>query len=139
MSGRVRAEISKSNPYWIPKHRLYELKHFCLQYPEWQKAYNALLGVSGRAFSTDPIKKTIRFSSPTERTGMLRAYYSRNMELVRTAAERTDPTLSEYIFLGVTEGWSYDILKARFNMPCGKDTYYDAYRRFFWILSKERD
>ena len=88
MSGRVRAEISKSNPYWIPKHRLYELKHFCLQYPEWQKAYNALLGVSGRAFSTDPIKKSIRFSSPTERTGMLRAYYSRNMELVRTAAER---------------------------------------------------
>ena len=39
MSTVIRPEISKKNLYWIPKHRYYELKHFCLQYPEWKKNY----------------------------------------------------------------------------------------------------
>ena len=41
----ARSEISKKNPYWIPKHRYFELKHFCLQYPDWKNEYAALLGV----------------------------------------------------------------------------------------------
>ena len=45
----------------------------------------------------------------------------------------------EYILKGVTEGWSYDILKARSNIPCCKDVYYNLYRRFFWLLNKARD
>ena len=32
-----RPELSKKSPYWIDKHRYYELKHFCLQYPLWKK------------------------------------------------------------------------------------------------------
>ena len=39
----------------------------------------------------------------------------------------------------LTEGWSYDILKARLNIPCCKDVYYNLYRRFFWLLNKVRD
>ena len=38
----------------------------------------------------------------------------------------------------VTEGISYDHLKARLNIPCCKDVYYELYRRFFWILSQVR-
>ena len=49
------------------------------------------------------------------------------------------PELAEYILKGVTEGWSYDILKARMNIPCCKDVYYTAYRRFFWLLNKARE
>lgn len=51
----------------------------------------------------------------------------------------TDAELSSYILKGVTEGWSYDILKARLNIPCCKDVYYNLYRRFFWLLNKARD
>ena len=39
MATVIRAEISEKNKYWIDKHRHYELKHFCLQYPSWKKAY----------------------------------------------------------------------------------------------------
>ena len=46
MATEIRPELSEKNPYWIGKHRYYELKHFCLQYPIWKKAYNALLGLS---------------------------------------------------------------------------------------------
>ena len=48
MSVKVRSELSKKNKYWIERHRYYELKHFCLQYPIWKKAYAALDGFSKR-------------------------------------------------------------------------------------------
>lgn len=34
----AHVELSEKNPYYISKHRYYELKHFCLQYPEWKDA-----------------------------------------------------------------------------------------------------
>lgn len=51
MATTIRAELSEKNPYWIEKHRYYELKHFCLQYPIWKKIYRSLDGLSGH--STD--------------------------------------------------------------------------------------
>lgn len=32
MTTKIRADISRKNPYWLERHRYYELKHFCLQY-----------------------------------------------------------------------------------------------------------
>ena len=48
MGTTIRPELSEKNPYWIEKHRYYELKHFCLQYPIWKKAYLALNGLAKR-------------------------------------------------------------------------------------------
>ena len=48
MGTTIRPELSEKNPYWIERHRYYELKHFCLQYPIWKKAYAALDGLSRR-------------------------------------------------------------------------------------------
>ena len=42
MATKIRAKLSEKNKYWIDKHRYYELKHFCLQYQMWKKAYKAL-------------------------------------------------------------------------------------------------
>lgn len=41
MATVLRPELSPKNKYHIDKHRYYELKHFCLQYPEWKKSYSA--------------------------------------------------------------------------------------------------
>ena len=43
MGTNIRPEISERNPYWISKHRYYELKHFCLQYNGWASAYKLSL------------------------------------------------------------------------------------------------
>ena len=40
---RTRPELSKKNKYYISKHRYYELKHFCLQYPEWVEKYKSAI------------------------------------------------------------------------------------------------
>lgn len=138
MATTIRAELSEKNPYWIEKHRYYELKHFCLQYPIWKKIYGSLDGLSGHStcFTTMIVSSTL--GDPTAKIGMAKAYYSDRMKMLEQTASRTDESLGIYILNGVTEGWSYDILKARLGIPCCKDTYYELYRRFFWLLSKER-
>lgn len=57
----------------------------------------------------------------------------------KDASMATDKELSSYILKAVTEGYSYFNLKARLEIPCSKDIYYELYRRFFWLLSNTRN
>ena len=139
MGNVIRAEVSEKNPYWLEKHRHYELKHFCLQYPIWKSACNSLTGLSCKPQDLAVFGKTRKTSNPTERIAILKNYYSTRMGMIEEAAQKTDQDLAEYIIKGVTEGWSYDILKVKMGIPCCKDVYYTAYRKFFWILNKIRD
>ena len=58
----------------------------------------------------------------------------------RTAIE-TDPYLYlyNYIVKGVTEGKSYTYLKTKLGIPCGRDMYYERYRKFFLLLNESRE
>lgn len=92
MATEIRPELSEKNPYWIGKHRYYELKHFCLQYPIWKKAYNALLGLSSRPNDLDIFVKSGQVhSDPTARCAESRVSlpngwnWSSKLPLVRTA------------------------------------------------------
>lgn len=138
MGTTIRPELSKKNPYWIEKHRYYELKHFCLQYPIWKQAYNSLCGLYGRVSDFAFSSNKYNASSPTERIAIARGFYSDRMDMVEKTAKEADCTLSEYIVIGVTENMSYDLLRVNYDIPCCKDVYYDRYRRFFWLLNKAR-
>ncbi len=137
MPTTIRPELSEKNQYWIERHRYYELKHFCLQYPIWKKAYLALDGMSRRPVSQVTFRGKVH-SDPTAQCAEARAAYMTRMEIVEQTAIATDSELSSYILKGVTEGLSYDSLKMQFGIPCCKDTYYNLYRRFFWLLSEAR-
>ncbi len=138
MGTNTRPELSEKNKYWIEKHRYYELKHFCLQYPIWRKARNALTSLSQRSIET-VFTKTNVISDPTEKCAEARIYYTDRMKMVETAAYEASPEFSDYILKAVTEGLSYDSLRVRAGIPCCKEIYYELYRRFFWILSKIRN
>lgn len=138
MSTTIRPTLSEKNPYWIEKHRYYELKHFCLQYPIWKKAYHALDGLSKKPVDLAVFSPNGQHGDPTAKCALAKAFYSARMDMVNETAKNSDEELSGYILSGVTEGLSYDILKTRFDIPCCRDTYYDRYRRFFWLLNKER-
>lgn len=58
--------------------------------------------------------------------------------MVKQAAIDADPDLYPYILKAVTEELSFTYLKTKPNIPCGKDMYYDRFRRFFWLLDKLR-
>lgn len=139
MSTVLRPELSQKNKYYLERHRYYELKHFCLQYPIWKKAYSALDGFNSRSGDLIAVSQNSDISDPTARCAEARAFYSERMRMVEDAAKEADPILGSYILSGVTEGLSYDHLNARQPVPCCKDTYYELYRRFFWLLSKVRN
>lgn len=139
MSTIIRPELSEKNPYWIGKHRYYELKHFCLQYPSWKKSYLGLNGLKSREVDLASYVKGSRLSDPTMKLAESLLYFSERIKMVDDAAMKTDTELCDYILRGVTEGLSYTCLRTKYNIPCSRDVYYDAYRRFFWILSKSRE
>lgn len=134
----IRAKISEKNKYYIDKHRYYELKHFCLQYAEWKRAYasccEALVFTSKfESFQSDSMPSDL-----TAKYAIKRAQYAERIKMVEDAAREADEFLYPYILKAVTEGLSYTYLKARLDIPCGKDMYYDRYRRFFWLLNEMR-
>lgn len=135
----IRAKISKKNKYWIDKHRYYELKHFCLQYKEWEKAYIACGDYILPKTYMEESRKTNTINDVTSKCAVEMAYYAKHMEMVEKAAMEAEPELYHYLLKAVTEGLSYTYLKTKLDIPCSRDMYYDRYRKFFWILSNSRD
>lgn len=139
MSTVIRPEISEKNKYYIDKHRYYELKHFCMQYNEWKKAYascneSIIFASKFEKESTSNIPSDI-----TAKYAIKRAYYASRIKIVEKAAMEADEFLYPYILKAVSEGLSYTHLKAKLDIPCGRDMYYDRYRKFFWLLSEARE
>ena len=75
----------------------------------------------------------------TAKYAIRKAYYSEKINMSEKAAMEADEDLYIYILKAVTEGLSYTYLKTRLEIPCGRDMYYDRYRKFFWLLSEARD
>ena len=138
MSTVLRAELSQKNKYYIDKHRYYELKHFCMQYSEWKKLYEELEDVSIPLSLMDKMPTSNLPGDPTVKRALLKFFYSERIKLIEKTAMEADPYLYAYLLKGITEEKSYTYLKTKLGMPCGKDMYYDRYRRFFWLLDQSR-
>ena len=138
MATTIRAEVSLNNKYYIDKHRHYELKHFCLQYPMWKKAYDSFNDSSMPLSMIENVPTSNLPGDPTAKRALMKARYAEKMSLIEKAAFEADQYLHNYILKAVTENLSYNYLKSRLEIPCSRDMYYDRYRRFFWILSETR-
>lgn len=138
MATVLRAELSQKNKYYIDKHRYYELKHFCMQYPEWKKLYEELEDVTIPLSLMDKMPTSNLPGDPTAKRALIKFFYSERIKLIEKTAMEADPYLYAYLLKGITEEKSYTYLKTKLGMPCGKDMYYDRYRRFFWLLDQSR-
>lgn len=139
MATTIRPEVSKKNPYYINRDRYYELKHFCRQYPIWKKAYNSLDGLSRRPADLELFSTPGKTSDPTAQCAEAREFYLKRMEMVERCAHDADPELCAYIMSYATKGDGYGVLKMRDHIPCCKDVFYEAARKFFWLLDQVRD
>ncbi|GHU53202.1 hypothetical protein FACS1894132_04710 [Clostridia bacterium] len=139
MGTTIQPQLSAKNKYWIERHRYYELKHFCLQYPLWKKAYSEIDGFSKDSASVIKVAKMGTIHNPTEKYAEEKIVYLDKIWLIEKVAFDTDSELHNYILKAVTEGLSYDYLKSKLEIPCCKDIYYDLYRKFFWSLDKSRN
>ena len=139
MATVIRPQISEKNKYYIDKHRYYELKHFCLQYGEWKKAYESCNEAIIFTSKFEKEAATNVTSDITAKYAIKKAQYAERIKMVESAAKEADDFLYPYIMKAVTEGLSYTYLKTAMEIPCGRDMYYDRYRKFFWLLSNARD
>lgn len=135
--GRMRSEMSKKNKYWIPSERYLELKHFCLQYPAWQKEYVALDCVDVTVYDRIVNHGYKRLHNPTLDRAMRMKELDDRCTLIYNCAKKADIDIYSWLMIGITRNLSYDKLKAH-GIPCGKDYYYNAYHKFFFLLDKER-
>lgn len=138
MGTTIRAEVSKKNKYWIEKHRYYELKHYCLQYPIWKDALLSIDSLSKRSIEMEGFVGRNIISNPTERCMEARIFYIERINIVEQTAKNTDIDLYTYIIIAVTEGVSYNYLKTKLDIPCCREVYYELYRKFFWLLNTAR-
>lgn len=139
MATVLRPELSSKNKYHIDKHRYYELKHFCLQYPEWKKSYSAFDDTNLPLSMIEHIPTDNLPGDPTAKRALMKFFYSERIKLIERTAIETDPYLYSYIIKGVIEGKSYTYLKTKLGIPCGRDMYYERYRKFFWLLNDSRE
>lgn len=142
MATDTRPELSDKNKWWISKHRYYELRHFCLQFPEWQKKFNEIDSLPSKsAYATDRVN-TGWISDPVELKAEIGEYYVSRMSLVQTVAYEACDHQFWYPLLvdAVTHQKSYDILEAQVGiMPVSRNEWYVLYRKFFWCLDKLRN
>lgn len=139
MSTLIRPEISKKKDNWISKHRYYELKHFCLQYPEWKRKLAERSYVNGTSIALGTGKAQIEFVDPTFSKVSMTDIFERNVRLVEKACHDADYELHGYLLEALTEGASYEYLRLVRGIPCGRSYFYKVYRKAFWILDKLKD
>ena len=110
--------------YDIGRHRFCELKHFCMQYPDWVACYRRVKG-NGLCKGEDDI---------TGDTAVQKADYGHAIELIETTARATSLAYADYILKSVTEDVSYSYLKDK-GLRCDKNTFDELRGRFFYLLS----
>lgn len=137
MGTNIRPEISSRKKYYLTKHRYYELLHFCRQYDDYDNEVRIL----EQEILKSPAYEEIRGSGIPDKTQeyATRIFVLTNkMDMIRDCCNKADPDLSNYIFKAVTKGDSFVKLTMVDEIPCSKNTFYDRYRKFFWLLSNIR-
>ena len=109
-----------------------------MQYSVWKKLYEELEDVTIPLALTDKMPTSNLPGDPTAKRALLKFFYSERIKLIEKTAMEADPYLYAYLLKGIIEEKSYIYLKTKLGMPCGKDMYYDRYRRFFWLLDQSR-
>ena len=129
--------LSTKNPYYLTKHRFYEVYHYAMQYQEWKDEYRTTEQTM-RGIAYDGVKvKSSGSGDALERVAIRLTELSEKIEMLEAVAKETDKDLSEYILRGVTdEQVTYNYLSMVLHIPCSRNTYYSLRSKFYWLLSE---
>lgn len=94
----------------LPVHRYRELKHFCLQYPEFKRIYDALC---------------MPHDGETERVAIDKTEYEHAIRLIEMTAWDVSHERYEELMVSVTKDTGYKELK-------------ELRMKFFWMLSRTK-
>lgn len=116
--------------YNISKAKYRELMYFCMQYKEWQESID--YGMKGMVNDGMPHGSSI--GSPTEDIAIRNEAALEKCRLIENTARDADIRIWKYILQNVTEGTAYEYME----VPVGRRQFYDARRKFFYLLAERR-
>ena len=125
-SMKVRTKVSPKSDYYISKMRRMELKYFCLQYDEWKTYMSWIDGRGG----------TDEWADPTSEEAIKRIIFARNIQIIDKSCELAGGDIARFLKVAVTKDVSYVELKTKYEIPCGRDYFYDRYHKFWFLLSR---
>lgn len=137
MINQQKAELSKKNPYWIPKDKYYEMLYFSRQYNTMRQEKKDIL----RTYPSIKMGENVTssdISDPVVKSAMRLEELNIKMKLIEDTAKEAGADIYKWLLLGVTTDYSYNYLAKKLNMPASKNAYYDRYRKYFYLLSKKR-
>lgn len=133
----IRPELSKKNTLYIDKHAFYSAYHFALQYPSWKKQYAELIGSASKAIDYSGMPHGTSTGDPTARIAIRSSIIRSNIDLIERTALIAGRDIAEYLLIGVTvEGETYNHLRTKHGIPCGRNQYYKMRRLFYYLLSQ---
>lgn len=133
----IRPELSKKNKYYISKYRYYELKYYCLQYPEWKKELSECEEKIVRTSSLILSKREKSLEDRVSEIAIRKNSLEEKIEAIVSSCKLADCSIWNFLLIAVTEGVSWTYLSTALRMPASKDMYYDRYHKFFYILSRK--
>lgn len=117
--------------YDISANRYLELKYFCRQYREKQSQLRSLTEIS--SYSSDG-RGGSGISDKTASLAIKRTQLKEELKLVEQSAYEADKGIYQYIISNVADGVPYEYL----GVPTGRRQFYEARRRFFFLLSQKK-
>ena len=118
--------------FGISKHRYRELYNFCLQYPDFTREKKDCYAISATKYGDAPRGSGV--SNPTAISAEKAYKLSKNIDLIESAAIEAGGDIYPYLLKAVTEGCSWEDVYP----PCGRRQFYQARRRFFYLLNLKK-
>lgn len=135
--GRTRPVI-KNNEWQLSKHEYYAAYHYALQYNEWKDMITAIASLDTPDPSNADMPKGNGTSDPTFNKAVRVSQYRDKMKMIEDLVREADPCLYYWLLRGVTdERYTYDYMRMKMNIPCGKNYYGKRRRRFYYLLNEK--
>ena len=132
--GRYKT-LSKSNPYYLPKHYYRHAISWCLQYPEWIKELDTDPDTSKAIdYSKDKVQTSNNYDATYE-IAVRRMEMATKKKLLEDTIREVDESIFKYLILGLAYGFTVYQLKDR-GMPCDNKYYYNRKQHVLYLINQ---
>ena len=131
-------EIRPITKKWtLDKHEFYAVYHYALNYERFVRERAELRASELKGLAYDGMPHSKDPGDPTGSIASQIAEYTAKIQAIEETAKEVDPALSEYMLYATTHDVSYEYLKIKMEIPCGRRRFYELRRKFYYLLSKK--
>lgn len=127
--------LSKSK-YALPKEDYLTVIHYSLRYPLWLEELRTIADTGkGINYEKERVQSSNNYDQTAE-TAIRMSEITDRINLIDSTIKLAGGDIETWLRKGVCYGLTFDQLKGQ-GMPCEKDKYYLARKRYFYELAKK--